>query len=97
MARKRQPRATAPAPYPAGLQWSRANDGAETMLGVTATPDRGELQWSRANDGAETTEKTGRSVSRQNRFNGAAPMMARKHVAGRHRHPDELASMEPRQ
>jgi len=36
------------------LQWSRANDGAETKDGIDGIVGRFTLQWSRANDGAET-------------------------------------------
>ena len=36
------------------LQWSRANDGAETDRVDSVPQGNGKLQWSRANDGAET-------------------------------------------
>jgi|GEM_PF-6620725 len=37
------------------LQWSRANDGAETFDYAFEDVAFNKLQWSRANDGAETT------------------------------------------
>jgi len=39
---------------PITLQWSRANDGAETALPYGLDLLLNRLQWSRANDGAET-------------------------------------------
>jgi|GEM_PF-4874649 len=36
------------------LQWSRANDGAETARNRLHEKQVAQLQWSRANDGAET-------------------------------------------
>jgi len=53
MARKLQ----SPYPHQFGpheLQWSRANDGAETEAERLERRKRTLLQWSRANDGAET-------------------------------------------
>jgi len=55
------------------------------------------LQWSRANDGAETSAPAPNAAD-GNRFNGAAPMMARKQeTEDRHIAEFRAASMEPRQ
>ena len=56
------------------------------------------LQWSRANDGAETPMRILPVCSCRSSFNGAAPMMARKHdVLAAEPLLFLRASMEPRQ
>jgi len=61
------------------LQWSRANNGAETRRNrVTRERKKEMLQWSRANNGAETNGRVRFFPSNNRSFNGAAPTMARK-------------------
>ena len=59
------------------LQWGRAVEGAETHTPVTRISGVWSLQWGRAVEGAETTEGI-LSAERCTRFNGAAPLKARK-------------------
>ena len=62
------------------LQWGRALAGAETMAIITPPGCESELQWGRALAGAETGTGMSRISWQAPRFNGAAPLRARKRV-----------------
>jgi len=47
------------------LQWSRANDGAETEKRAGKARPENALQWSRANDGAETQNRVAAGDTRR--------------------------------
>ncbi len=77
------------------LQWSRADEGAEIGGSPVAPNALGELQWSRADEGAEIGLPQ-LATRRDLRFNGAAPMKARKWYSLLRRMTPVRASMEPR-
>ncbi len=61
------------------LQWSRANDGAETLIKVCVQFEDGSFNGA-APMMARKLRVSLESRARRLRFNGAAPMMARKQI-----------------
>ena len=79
------------------LQWDRASDGAEMLFDGPSLELCYLLQWDRTSDGAEMLLAESTSSSLTIRFNGTAPVMARKSNPARGKVGLREASMGPHQ